>query len=133
MTRRCLIGEADPFIARLLARFGEESGFQSLRAQVGEELLDLAQRVRPDFMIVEAELPGEVRGWQAVQSLREDPDLCQIPVIICSWLSELHARALAGDVAAYLQKPDLHYDDYLIALGMAGLRAGPRVVPGDSD
>ncbi len=133
MTRRCLIGEADPFIARLLARFGEESGFQSVCVQVGEELLELVRRLRPDFVIVEAELPGEVRGWQAVQSLRDDPDLCHIPVIICSWLSEARARVLAGDVTAYLQKPDLHYDDYLIALDLAGLQAGPRLVPGDGD
>ncbi len=133
MTRRCLIGEADPFIARLLARFGEESGFRSVCAQVGEELLELVRRLRPDFVIVEAELPGEVRGWQAVQSLRDDPDLCRIPVIICSWLNEAHARVLAGDVAAYLQKPDLHYDDYLIALDMAGVQVGPRLVPGDGD
>jgi hypothetical protein len=36
MTRMCVIGEADPFIARLLKRFAAESGLQTVVARVGE-------------------------------------------------------------------------------------------------
>ena len=36
MPRMCVIGEADPFIARLLKRFAAESGLQTVVARAGE-------------------------------------------------------------------------------------------------
>jgi CheY-like chemotaxis protein len=96
--------EADPFIARLLRRFSEEYGLRSVQAGVGQDILGLARRIRPDVIILETELPGYMRGWQAVRALRADPELCAIPVIVCSWLPESQCRALAGEVAGYLRR-----------------------------
>jgi len=36
MARMCVIGEADPFIARLLKRFAAERGLQAVVARAGE-------------------------------------------------------------------------------------------------
>ena len=58
MTATCLVGEADPFLARLLERFGEASGLTMVRAKAGQELLLLARTLRPEVIIVEVELPG---------------------------------------------------------------------------
>lgn len=116
----CLIGESDPFLARLLARFCEASGLFVLRAQVGEEFAALARRERPDLMILDAELPGEQRGWEAAQALRAELNGEAAPIIACSWLPRPDALALMSDCAAYLQKPDLHYDEFIAALREAG-------------
>lgn len=124
MPKMCIIGETDPFIARLLRRFAEESGLHAVRAQVGQDVLELARQVRPEVVILEAELPGEMRGWEAVQALGADQELCHIPVIICSWLQEAEARRLVGDKPGYLQKPELHYDDFVKALKQAGVQVG---------
>jgi len=137
MPKTCVIGETDPFIARLLRRFAEESGLHAVRAQVGQDVLELARQVRPEVVILEAELPGEMRGWEAVQALRADQDLCKIPVIVCSWLQEAEARRLVGDSPGYLQKPELHYDDFVKALRQVGVKVGHRLVShegvGDDD
>ena len=54
MTATCLVGEADPFLARLLERFGEASGLMMVRAKAGQELLLLARSLRPEVIIVDS-------------------------------------------------------------------------------
>lgn len=126
MVSTCLIGEADPFLARLLERFGAASGLAVVRAKVGQELLNLARACRPDIIIVDPELPGTLRGWEAVRAIGADAGLAHIPVVTCSWLSEADAHALTGDADGHLQKPDLHYEDFITALAGAGLRQPPQ-------
>ena len=120
MSPLCLIGESDTFLARLLARFCEASGLSVIRAQVGDEFLALARAKHPHLMILDVELPGELRGWEAVATLRSDLNGNAAPVIAFSWLPRPEAFALLPDCAVYLQKPDLHYDDFVAALKEAG-------------
>lgn len=126
MSPICLIGESDPFLARLLSRFCEASGLVVIRAQVGEEFTALARAERPDLMLLDVELPGEQRGWEAIAALRDDLSGNEVPVIAFSWLPRPDALALMPDCAAYLQKPDLHYDDFVAALKEAGFASAQR-------
>ena len=75
----------------------------------------------PAVIIAETELPGALRGWQAIQTLRHDPELAPIPVITCSWLTAAEALARGGTQAGHLQKPDLNYADFLAVLSSAGI------------
>jgi len=133
MTATCLVGEADPFLARLLERFGEASGLTMMRAKAGQDLLVLARTLRPDVIIVEVELPGTLRGWEAIRAVKSETALAHIPVITCSWLTQAEACDLTGDAVAHLQKPDLHYADFTRALASAGIDrlSQPAVVSGD--
>jgi two-component system, chemotaxis family, chemotaxis protein CheY len=123
--RLCVIGESDLFLARLLQRFAEKSGLAVQHARTGEEVLDLARREQPALIVLEPELPGKLRGWEAAQALREDPSTSAIPLIICTWLVEAEAQALVGALITHLQKPDLHYEGFLAALDAAGVKSAP--------
>ncbi len=116
----CIIGEADPFLARLLERFAQKSGLRPRRAQTGEDVLALARRETPALIVLDPELPGKTRGWEAVQALGESSETAAVPVILCAWLEESEAQALAGRCLPYLQKPDLHYEDFSAALTGSG-------------
>lgn len=125
----CLIGEADPFIARLLQRFAEEIGLDVQRVQVGEAFIEAASQRLPGVIILDPELPGQLRGWEVVKAIyTANPALEDVPMILCSWLPEGQARALTTEqawenpIAGYLQKPDLHYQDFLEAVRASGLR-----------
>jgi len=118
--RLCIIGEADPFLARLLARFVEKSGLRSCQAQTGETLLALAQAGRPVLILLDPELPGKLRGWEAVQALAAAGTAAP-PIILCTWLEAGDAQALAGEAYVCLQKPDWHYEDFVAALAAAGV------------
>jgi len=129
MASTCLIAEADPFIANLLLRFAEESGLHSARARTGQEILTLAQRIHPDVLIVEPELPGELRGWEAVRAIRSNGAIGSMAVISCAWLERVEACKLIGDVTWHLQKPDLYYSDFVKALEAAGVAVEDRPGP----
>ena len=122
MCRYCLIGESDTFIARLLNRFAEESGLDVLPAMQGEDLLKLAQEYLPLVIIIDVELPGGLRGWDAFRELRANPLTTTIPIVSCSWLSPAQTSELIDEPEAFLQKPDLHYQDFLSALVKAGIK-----------
>ena len=126
MTPTCLIAEADPFIARLLRRFAEETGLEALQARTGQEAIELARQVQPVVIILEPELPGKVRGWEAYRCLRADGRTARIPIIACSWLPSAEAGELLGEPVASMQKPELHYEDFIRALEQAGVQVGPR-------
>jgi CheY-like chemotaxis protein len=121
MSSVCVIGESDPFVGQLLQRFAEASGLQPWRATSGQELVDLILQVKPSVIILEPELPGYMRGWEAVEVLRSRAETRDIPVITCSWLHEADIRALMGRVCSHLQKPELHLGDFVAALQAAGL------------
>jgi two-component system sensor histidine kinase ChiS len=113
---KCIIAEADRFISRLLQRFAEESGLCTTCVQNGPELIEIVQKERPHLLILDVELPGDVRGWQVIRMLRESEENMHLPVIVCSWLQEAQVRSLVGEAAGYLKKPDIHYRDFVHVL-----------------
>jgi len=129
----CLIGEADHFISMLLARFAQACGLQPVQARVGEDVCALARQLRPAVIFLDGELPGVLRGWEAARQLRTDADLRHIPIVSCSWLNEPDARALITDAVAYLQKPELHYDDFAAVVQLAAVPAITGVRRDDAD
>lgn len=127
----CIIGESDQFLASLLRRFAEKSSLRVEFARTGEELLDLLQNSSPALIILEPELPGKTRGWEATRAIRTNPQTREIPLIACAWLDREDTLAFTGPVSAYLKKPDLHYEDFAEALLVAGVKTVRE--PEDSD
>jgi CheY-like chemotaxis protein len=117
----CIIGESDQFLARLLERFSEKSGLQVQVARTGDEILELVQNTKPALVILEPELPGKTRGWEAIQAIRTNSQTGEIPLIVCTWLDKEDTLALTGPVSAYLKKPDLHFEEFAAALLAAGI------------
>lgn len=122
MQRTCVIAEADPFIARLLLRFAEQGGLKAIQTQVGQDVLEIACQEKPAVIILDPELPGKMRGWEVIRTLKDREQTCRIPLITCSWMGEADVTGFVGDVQGNLQKPDLHYDDFVDALKRVGVR-----------
>ncbi len=119
----CLIAESDRFIAKLLLRYAEGSGLVCERAREGADLVALAQRIKPDVIILDAEFPGSKVGWEAMRDLKADSITRSTAIISCSWLSQSEVRSLGGDLTAYLQKPNISYTDFEKAMAAAGVCA----------
>ncbi len=75
----------------------------------GEEAIELAQRTRPDVVLLDVMLPG-VNGLDVVRRIRSDPALSGIPVLVMTAFSEIEAgEAEAAGADRFLAKPfDLH-------------------------
>jgi CheY-like chemotaxis protein len=77
----CLIAENTQPVIYLLQTYVEMCGWQALIAVEGEQVLNIARQNRIVAILLNAELPGKMRGWDVLLALKADPDLNNIPVI----------------------------------------------------
>ena len=101
MSDQVLIVEDDKKTASLISLYLEREGFQTLVAYDGQEALELAQRRRPSFVILDLMLP-RVDGWEVCRRLRESSD---VPILI------LTAR---GEEVDRISGLTLCADDYVV-------------------
>jgi CheY-like chemotaxis protein len=120
----CLIAESDRFIAKLLIRYCEELGIACVRAKEGEDILALARQVNPTVLILDAEYPGEMTGWQILRALKADQETRHVALISCSWMSEEEVHSLAGSLVGYLRKPDISFREFERVMRDAVVRVG---------
>jgi len=67
-----------------------EDDYEVLTAVNGQEGIALAQRERPDLVLMDLSLPV-IDGWEATRRIKATPDLKDIPIIALS------AHAMLGD------------------------------------
>ncbi|MBD2329802.1 CBS domain-containing protein [Alkalinema sp. FACHB-956] len=91
----------ETFSAYLLAR-----GYRLMLAGNGEEAVTLAQRHRPDLILMDIQMP-RVDGLTAIRRLRADSSLADIPIIALTALAMQGdaERCLAAGANDYLSKP----------------------------
>jgi signal transduction histidine kinase len=76
-----LIVDDDPAARELLAATLKGAEFRLIQATGGEEALDLARTLRPDAITLDILMP-QPDGWDVLNALKADPELCDIPVVI---------------------------------------------------
>ena len=91
----------------------------------------MGHQMNPKVIIVELELPGEIRGWDVVRALKGNDKTCRRPVITCSWPQDAEVFATVGEVHGMLHKPDLHFDDLENVLKNAGVLLDRELDPHD--
>jgi PAS domain S-box-containing protein len=118
--------DAREVIGRALAR----EGFRVHLAASGDEGLRLAKERRPDVVTLDVLMPG-TDGWTVLESLKADPELAEVPVIMVSFVEEKKLAYSLG-AADYLTKP-VERDRLLAALRrhLDGSAGGPLLVVED--
>ena len=101
--KKILVGEDVDFNRDLLVQLLEDR-YDVIEALNGQEGIELAQRERPDLILMDLSLPV-MDGWEATRRLKADDQLHSIPVIA------LTAHAMVGDEAKALAAG---CDDYLV-------------------
>ena len=81
-------------------------GYTVIEAQDGEEAIAMAQRERPDLILMDIRLP-RISGYDAVRAIRAIPELRQVPIIaVTSYaLSGDDRRAAEAGCTDYVSKP----------------------------
>jgi CheY-like chemotaxis protein len=117
MPQTILIAVNDPNIIYLLQRYAEESGFDSVRANSGEDILVLAQQSKPRLIILEIGFP-EAAGRDVLRALKAEPITRDIPVVVYSCLDEAFSD-YSEDVAGSLKS--VLYADFVAVLENVGM------------
>jgi len=93
----------DPEVLALLGDSLKGSGYSFLGAQSGQEGLALARQMKPYAITLDIMMP-HMDGWSVLQTLKSDPELKNIPVIIVS-ITENKALGFSLGVTDYIVKP----------------------------
>ncbi len=95
--------EDDDSARDLLTRVLENEGYQVAAAPDGRQGLELVRRLKPMAVTLDLLMP-EMDGWQTLNALKSDPEVCEIPAILVSMLDE-KKRGFALGADHYLTKP----------------------------
>jgi len=101
--KKVLIIDDDPTVSELMMRHLVKNGFNVTIASNGKEGLKLAKNEKPDVITLDILMP-EIDGWSTLRSLKADPDVQNIPVIMASILDEKNKGFSLG-AADFLSKP----------------------------
>ena len=92
---------------RLLLKKGLEGlGYSVVEASNGQEAVDLADRERPDLILMDLDLPI-LDGIAATQRIRQLADLESVPIVAVTAypMSYTHVKAFAKGCNEYMPKP----------------------------
>ena len=101
-----LVVDDDRRVVELLAIALGAYGYRVLQAADGDEALRIAQRERPDLVVLDVRLPRK-SGYEVCERLRQDPDDPHVPIIMVSAAAETESRlqGLARGADDYVSKP----------------------------
>jgi CheY-like chemotaxis protein/two-component sensor histidine kinase len=98
-----LVIDDESVVHDLLIRAVSRYGFQVESAYTGEEGLRLARKLHPQAITLDAMMPG-MDGWTVLSSLKSDPELADIPVVMMTIVDNKNLGYALG-AADYLTKP----------------------------
>ena len=111
--RTVLVVDDNEDIIRLFWRYLNGHGYQVVGAQNSEEALRLALKLQPQVITLDVMMPNR-DGWEALQTLKNHPFTCDIPVLVCSILDEPDLAFSLG-AWGFLRKP-ISQEELLAAL-----------------
>jgi DNA-binding response OmpR family regulator len=101
--KKILLVDDEPQIVRVLKGYLENAGYRVLSALDGKTALDLFSREKPDFVILDLNLPG-VDGLDICRTIR---DTSNVPLLMLTARSEEADRIIGLELGAddYIVKP----------------------------
>jgi len=106
MSKRILVIEDQEDNRRILRHLLGSVQYEVLEALTGEDGVALAERERPDLILMDIQLPG-LDGYEATRRIKGNPALRHIPIIVVTSyaLSGDDIKAFEAGCDAYVTKP----------------------------
>lgn len=98
-----LVIDDDPEACEIIQHFLLKDGFNVVVATSGEQGLQLAREIHPAAITLDVMMP-RMDGWEVLRTLKADPELHNIPVIMLSMIDD-RTRGYSLGAVDYLTKP----------------------------
>lgn len=98
----------DEGVITLFHRYLDKQGYRVVGLTDPTRVMEEVKRLKPYAITLDVMMP-EKDGWQVIQELKTDPETRDIPVIMCTIVSE-EDRGITLGAADYLVKPILEQD-----------------------
>jgi twitching motility two-component system response regulator PilH len=104
--QKILIVDDSPTERYYLTDILVKNGFAVTTAENGEEAFLKIKAEKPDLILMDVVMPG-ANGFQVTRSIAKDPELADVPIIICSSKNQETDRVwgLRQGARDYLVKP----------------------------
>jgi CheY-like chemotaxis protein len=101
-------------MVKMLELYG---GYEIGVAYNGEEGVKKTREWRPDVVLMDIRMPGQINGFAAIRQLRDGPDTVDIPIIVVSaWGSFKHKKqSTEAGADMHLTKP-VSIDELIAAI-----------------
>jgi two-component system alkaline phosphatase synthesis response regulator PhoP len=102
-----LIVDDEPHIVEILRDYLKQADYRVVTAGDGQTALTLARHERPDLVVLDLMLPGGLDGLDVCRSLRQDPALADVPIIMLTARVEETDKLIGLELGAddYVTKP----------------------------
>ena len=102
---RILICDDEPHLRELM-RVSLDRDYEFAEAADAAEAFELADRVRPDLVLLDVMMPGG-SGLSVIERMRQTPDLAAVPVVVVSAFVSEGDRQAAREAGAdgFVGKP----------------------------
>ena len=146
VTRTVLVVDDDPKAVEVIATFLPISEYTVVRAYGGAEAITLAERLRPDVVLLDLMMP-DINGFAVVEALQRNTVTARIPIIIVTAKSitaddRSELRNASEMVLEILEKSSFNRVDFLAGVrratrhtcgkGLGGTHPDHRGQPGQS-
>jgi len=98
-----LIIDDDPTVSELIKRQLTKDSYNVVIANNGKEGIELARKIKPDLITLDILMP-EMDGWSVLRTLKADPEVSKIPVVMASILDEKNKGFSLG-ASDFVSKP----------------------------
>lgn len=104
--QKVLLIEDEPHIAEALSFLLSREGLSVETHANGEDAAEVAQRARPDLVILDVMLPNK-SGFEILRELRGAPDTADLPVMMLTAKGQDkdRSRAEASGASMFMSKP----------------------------
>jgi len=80
--KKILIVDDQPEVRELVEITLRAENFQIIQAINGENAINIARKEKPDLIIMDIMMPGEIDGIEATRILKNDPETKEVTIII---------------------------------------------------
>jgi two-component system alkaline phosphatase synthesis response regulator PhoP len=103
MAKKIFVIDDEPQIVKVLKAYLEKAGYQVITASDGKAALSIFQREKPDFLILDLNLPG-MDGLELCKAIRRDSN---VPILMLTARVEETDRLIGLELGAddYVLKP----------------------------
>lgn len=105
--KKILVVDDEPDLVNYLSTFLEDEGYEVFTAPDGRRALAAARAKSPDLITLDITMPG-ISGIEVLTTLRRDPELAHIPVIVITGVAGFDQQTSYRGVRppeAFMQKP----------------------------